>query len=806
MKILFSLIALFLSFVGFSQNPTRGALFTVDTTWKPTIKMLAVYTGDNLVYYWNLQSWSSVASGGAGVGSVSGTSNQIASTGGTTPVLSLVSGGTLPGNWILNSSTATTQAAGDNSTKVATTAYVADAVNAAGTFGTIYSKNSWTTGTLASEFTINGATPTIAGTKFTITGGTLTPAPPTSSLDINGYHCLEKWKTYVRFAQGTAKSATTNGVAVGSRSTAANYLTSIYAYVDCSNGADAGKLFISSTVSGTTLEVKTTTTISYTVGDYIDVSLERVGNTFYATARNYTTNTAPISISEVYTTENNGSVPFNLPNTGRFAIWSIGGTCTIDSLNATSNEMLYPNVAVAGDSKLIGYNANWYNSTANLMRSNGIKLVNISGGGNRAEDIYNTKDDIIRTNTKQVIFEAGTNDGNDSINVKLYYQKFIDTMHARGISVILLRPMRDNLSSFSWRLNWFDRTYFNVIPDSCIDTYTPSLLKGYLSSDSLHQSNYGDSLLFNAIMASGKIKGGGNKQDIIIGQHIPDGTGDYLTRNWQGFRTTNTLGKNYFYLAPDGSGTTTYYGDANDANGYARVSWDNASQFAYLRNAANTGLVMTPTLLVTQGLTSGIQTANLELLGSAGAGNSTLVASSDRLTIKGVTGGIGLGLFVDQGYYGAVALPASSLFSFNSTTKGLLIPQMSTANRDAISSPATLLQISNTTQGNNNFYNGVNWAGGLTSSSAGTLTLIHGTDYVFTGTTSTWTLPAPNAAVLGGQNGIKIKNRGSGAITLNSHSGNTLYTTAAANTITIAAGASVELMPDGTYFLVIFNI
>lgn len=40
-------------------------------------------------------------SGGGGVTSVSGTSNQIASTGGTTPVISLVSGGTLPGAWDL---------------------------------------------------------------------------------------------------------------------------------------------------------------------------------------------------------------------------------------------------------------------------------------------------------------------------------------------------------------------------------------------------------------------------------------------------------------------------------------------------------------------------------------------------------------------------------------------------------------------------------------------------------------------------------------------------------------------------------
>jgi len=76
---------------------------------------------------------------------------------------------------------------------------------------------------------------------------------------------------------------------------------------------------------------------------------------------------------------------------------------------------------------------------------------------------------------------------------------------------------------------------------------------------------------------------------------------------------------------------------------------------------------------------------------------------------------------------------------------------------------------------------------------------------VFTGTTSTWTLPAVSSTLLGRQNAIWIKNRGTGSITLNSDTGSTLYTTSAQSTITIAAGAAVELLPDGTYFNVMFN-
>lgn len=86
-------------------------------------------------------------------------------------------------------------------------------------------------------------------------------------------------------------------------------------------------------------------------------------------------------------------------------------------------------------------------------------------------------------------------------------------------------------------------------------------------------------------------------------------------------------------------------------------------------------------------------------------------------------------------------------------------------------------------------------------SSAGTLTLAATySDYVFTGTTTTWTLPA-----VSGNTNVKfyIKNRGSGDITLNSNAGgNDIYNTSAASSLTIGAGQAYILVNDGTYYLV----
>jgi len=152
------------------------------------------------------------------------------------------------------------------------------------------------------------------------------------------------------------------------------------------------------------------------------------------------------------------------------------------------------------------------------------------------------------------------------------------------------------------------------------------------------------------------------------------------------------------------------------------------------------------------------------------------------------------------------ATTASAALDIQSTLGGLKIPTQTGTQRDAISSPATGLLAYNSDNRAISQYNGTNWTNDLIVSAAGTLTLKQGNDYVFNGTTTTWTLPAISANVIGRQNRILIKNIGSGAITLNTASGNTLYTTAATNTITINAGAACELLPDGTYNLVLYNL
>lgn len=103
----------------------------------------------------------------------------------------------------------------------------------------------------------------------------------------------------------------------------------------------------------------------------------------------------------------------------------------------------------------------------------------------------------------------------------------------------------------------------------------------------------------------------------------------------------------------------------------------------------------------------------------------------------------------------------------------------------------------NSTSGNSNFGGTLSYA--TTVSSAGTLTIGSSIVYIFSGTTTTWTLPA-----VSGTTGrvYFLKSRGSGNITLNSNSGSEIYDTAAQTGITIIPGQAIILISDGTYWTV----
>lgn len=87
----------------------------------------------------------------------------------------------------------------------------------------------------------------------------------------------------------------------------------------------------------------------------------------------------------------------------------------------------------------------------------------------------------------------------------------------------------------------------------------------------------------------------------------------------------------------------------------------------------------------------------------------------------------------------------------------------------------------------------------LIESSAGTLTLAQRGDYVFNGSTTTWTLPALGSNL---RTVYYIKNAGSGNITLNRAGSDNIYSTSSVTSYTIGAGTSIRLVGGITFWYV----
>lgn len=80
-------------------------------------------------------------------------------------------------------------------------------------------------------------------------------------------------------------------------------------------------------------------------------------------------------------------------------------------------------------------------------------------------------------------------------------------------------------------------------------------------------------------------------------------------------------------------------------------------------------------------------------------------------TSSGGTGVWGNGGVVAETWNIGSSRNASAVLQANSTTQGALLPRMTTAQRDAIATPATGLEIYNTTTSRKEFYNGSYWRG-----------------------------------------------------------------------------------------------
>jgi hypothetical protein len=278
-----------------------------------------------------------------------------------------------------------------------------------------------------------------------------------------------------------------------------------------------------------------------------------------------------------------------------------------------------------------------------------------------------------------------------------------------------------------------------------------------------------------------------------------------------GFGSANLLGTSIYI---DGRGYASI-GIAYPTNGNAlSVNTTGASRYNIgLPQVSLTNRNNYPTVLVTVSLVSGGSgyvngTYSLKAFtnvtgnGVAASGNATVTggAVTSISVASGGTGGYNVG--------DTVSISAANLGGSGSGFTAIVTSVLGDNRDGAINYDSTLNKVifwSKHTHKNQPLIDSTTISGNLTVSSASTLTLAFGNDYVFSGTTATYTLPAISTTAIGRVNAIEIKNRGSGTITLNAASGSTIYATSAVSTINIIAGAACRLLPDGTYTLVEYN-
>ncbi|WP_350105543.1 tail fiber domain-containing protein [Fulvivirga sp.] len=169
-------------------------------------------------------------------------------------------------------------------------------------------------------------------------------------------------------------------------------------------------------------------------------------------------------------------------------------------------------------------------------------------------------------------------------------------------------------------------------------------------------------------------------------------------------------------------------------------------------------------------------------------GASALVLGENRMGIFNFvsgTGGTAIGSFSTRMNFTSEGLvingdnpDASAVLDINSTTKGILIPRLTTVERDAIGSPATGLMVYNTTTNGFNYYNGGSWSS-------------------LSGGSSLWTDASPDIYFSTGNVGIGTTPSATSRLNvLASQSSGTAGTFT--NNVSGVSGSALELVNQGT--------
>lgn len=312
----------------------------------------------------------------------------------------------------------------------------------------LYDKSAWED---ISDFTVSGdATLIESGGKLIL--GTTTTGLYDHHITFGEKHSLEKYKIVVDITIDNVPSATDFGLGIGvlcSGQQASHHMVSTFGLL-----SNTATRFIRHVLTASRTVVQTSTpAFVFSQGDNLQFTVDYSINKLRSTFLNKTTGT----FEEIeYTFLPTASAK---PNIGNFVLHALGGTYTINRIVVSSNEYESSDFAFVGDSKLHGYRADSFDTSAvALLQAHYGNVINYSGGTQTSLDVLSGLSYLISLKPKNVVLRIGSNDERFGITFSAWqtnYDSIVAQLKAAGISVIHFLPFNESedLSAHTTHIN-----------------------------------------------------------------------------------------------------------------------------------------------------------------------------------------------------------------------------------------------------------------------------------------------------------------------------------------------------------------
>jgi lysophospholipase L1-like esterase len=369
------------------------------------------------------------------------------------------------------------------------------------TVGKVYDKTNWTD---LSDFVVNSLGATVSGGKILVPNAGVVDF--SKSLQLKDFSCVNHWKIEIEFQLTQAIGAGTTGISVGIQSTNTDSLNSWANYFRMVTASNPGRMeFFSQSNGGSFASISNAgSALTFTQNDRVKLSLERSNQKVYLRAENLT-NTAATPV--LYATTHPFAANPIPPNTGHFAIFGQGGTCTINRITVWNNELKNPNILFIGDSKTVGYGAtNLITTWVGLLGSRYKNIAISAGFGDKLTDILNRLGEISSIAPVNAVISAGSNDkrfGRTDPQIFADYTTLTNFLTGIGTNVIHLSPGYESGQDLTTQYNFIKTLAGNKF----VDVFYAIHEAGSLYGDGIHWSDQGNNLVATYLRDSNLLSG-----------------------------------------------------------------------------------------------------------------------------------------------------------------------------------------------------------------------------------------------------------------------------------------------------------